>query len=261
MLGALIGAGASLLGGLLNKNSQEKQQAQNIALQKQFAQSGIQWKVEDAKKAGIHPLYALGASTTSFSPTSVGSSLGDSISQAGQNIGRAVSANSSKDETFDQTVRALTLKKMGLENDLLASQIANMNTQRTIGVPTASQRWLVDGQGETALPGLVVDQPLKRVPGDPSSPHVMPGAITDVQPVRTEGGLYSVPPKDLAESIEDNIWHQTMHFLRNNIIPTFTHNVPKAFGPAEPGYKWIHDPVYGWRQKKKSTFGGVEYTR
>lgn len=47
--------------------------AQNNATQREFAQNGIQWKVEDAKKAGIHPLYALGASTASpsfaFQPT------------------------------------------------------------------------------------------------------------------------------------------------------------------------------------------------
>lgn len=37
---------------------------ENIRLQKEFAQNSRQWAVEDAKKAGLHPLYALGGGTT-----------------------------------------------------------------------------------------------------------------------------------------------------------------------------------------------------
>lgn len=40
----------------------------NIDYQEKFAKEGIQWKVADAKKAGLHPLAALGASTNSFTP-------------------------------------------------------------------------------------------------------------------------------------------------------------------------------------------------
>lgn len=41
---------------------------QNFAFQREFAEQGIQKRVEDAKKAGIHPLYAMGANTPSVSP-------------------------------------------------------------------------------------------------------------------------------------------------------------------------------------------------
>ena len=47
-------------------------QGLNYAHQKEFAQNGIRWKVEDAKAAGIHPLFALGAQGATFSPISVG---------------------------------------------------------------------------------------------------------------------------------------------------------------------------------------------
>ena len=49
-----------------------RQEYQN---QKEFAQHGLRWKVEDAKQAGINPLVALGASTHSPS-ASIGSSSG-----------------------------------------------------------------------------------------------------------------------------------------------------------------------------------------
>lgn len=103
MLEALLSAGTKLLGGFLGQKSQDeaneiaKQTAQNnINLQRQFAQEGIQWKVADAKAAGIHPLYALGASTTSFSPVSVGvsgaSPLASALGDMGQDISRAAGA-------------------------------------------------------------------------------------------------------------------------------------------------------------------------
>ena len=164
MLGPAIGAAASIGGALLSdasnkreasrarafnrKQSQQQRKLykkeiqrqnqwsqKNIDLQKEFAQSGIRWKVEDAKAAGIHPLYALGANTTSYSPVSVGgvsapgstpyassggSSLGGALADAGQNIGRAVSAMATPQEKI---ANGLALKNMELQNDLLASQI------------------------------------------------------------------------------------------------------------------------------------------
>ena len=53
----------------LNLAHQKEMNAKNAALQREFAQSGIQWKVADAKKAGLHPLAALGAQTASASPS------------------------------------------------------------------------------------------------------------------------------------------------------------------------------------------------
>lgn len=84
MLSALIGAGSSLLGGLFGR-SEAKAQAKQ---QKEFAQNSIQWRVADAKKAGIHPLAALGASSSAYTPVSSG--FGDSVSQAGNAIAQGV---------------------------------------------------------------------------------------------------------------------------------------------------------------------------
>lgn len=144
MIDALIGAASSLLGGLINKGSaddnralQAKMAADNIAYQKEFAQHGIRWRTEDARAAGIHPAFALGANTTSFSPVSVGggadTSMGDAIASAGQNIGRAVQAGMTNEERAKSDVLdALTLEKAGLENDLLRTQIGALK-QRQLG--------------------------------------------------------------------------------------------------------------------------------
>lgn len=160
MLGSIIGAVGSLVGGLIGSKDKDKalqiqqqMNAENIALQKEFAQSGIQWKAEDAKKAGIHPLYAMGANTHSFSPVSVGvdssSPMGSAVSAMGQDIGRAINSTRSttdQQKAFDSTVQGLTVEKMGLENQLLASQIAKLRAAPSPGIPVPAATNIVDGQ-------------------------------------------------------------------------------------------------------------------
>lgn len=90
MLGSIISAGSSLLGGLFGKSAQEKANKQALKFQKNF----IQYRVEDAKKAGIHPLAALGASAN-YSPVST-AGFGDSIAQAGAAIGDGLNRSQDK---------------------------------------------------------------------------------------------------------------------------------------------------------------------
>lgn len=148
----IIGAGAQLIGGLLGRQSAKeaneanaRNAANNIALQREFAQNAIQWKVQDAEKAGLHPLAALGANTMSFSPVSVGATgadpLGDSLRSMGQDITRASAAYASKDKRADaaQTVAAgqeltankLRLENMDLQNKILRSKLVTMNQPAT----------------------------------------------------------------------------------------------------------------------------------
>lgn len=90
IVGAAIGAGASMLGSKKAAKSASDQAMMNYLMQKEFAQSGIQWRVEDAKKAGLHPLYALGGSGAAFSPNPIVQSDGG-LEAAGQAVGQAVS--------------------------------------------------------------------------------------------------------------------------------------------------------------------------
>lgn len=146
ILGAIGGIAGSVLGGLFG-NSQADKQAD---LQKEFAKNGVRWKVEDAKAAGIHPLYALGAQTTAYSPISVGT---PDFATAGQNLGTAIHAATTKQEKVDgytKTAQQLTLQNMGLQNDLLASQIAAFKAPgRGPGLPGGQQ--LIPGQGSTQV--------------------------------------------------------------------------------------------------------------
>lgn len=148
---AILEAIAGVAGGVLDKIFGDDQAKEQAKLQKQFAQHGIRWKVNDAKKAGIHPLYALGANTVSYQPVSVGTDF----ASMGQNLGRAIDAGRTgveKGDAFERTAQALTLQKMGLENDLLASQLRTVNQPghpptRPGGGATASLASMTGGGG------------------------------------------------------------------------------------------------------------------
>lgn len=136
---AAISAAASIGGGLLGASSAKKQAKaqerlaqQQIAAQYDFAQHGIGWKVTDAQNAGIHPLYALGASTPSFSPVisgigdDGGQNIGAGLAGAGQDIGRGVEAYLTRDQRHNARLQALQLERGELENQLLAAQLAKL---------------------------------------------------------------------------------------------------------------------------------------
>lgn len=162
MLGEIIGAGASLLGGLFGKKSADKANEENIKLQREFAQQGIQWKVADAKKAGIHPLAALGAQTVSFSPSVVGdNALGTGIAQAGQDIGRAINSTSTVEaktaqlslQMAEEQLKGLRLDNAGkgIQNAALASRAVRASQ---VGAPFPS----LSGATNTGVPGQATSQ-------------------------------------------------------------------------------------------------------
>lgn len=152
MIGDIISAGGRVIGGFLDRDTANKNRdqemriaQQNMALQKQFAQEGIRWKVEDAKAAGIHPVYAMGANTVSFSPVSISggssSNWSDTLGNMGQDVSRAIQSTRTAPErrdAFTQTAEALELEGKKLDNDIkrasLASQVAKVR-QSQVGPP------------------------------------------------------------------------------------------------------------------------------
>lgn len=281
MLGDLFSAGTKIFEGFMNrsatKDANERAAAERAAdrqAQFDFATKGIQWKAADARAAGLHPLFAMGASTHSYTPMAVGvtpETTGGALSSAGQDIGRAINATRNAPDRASAALQALTLERGQLENDLLRSQIAKLNAAPNPPMPVGN-RYLIDGQGQTAsgdlsfedrwsgTSNLVKDKALERVPGAPGRLHQEPAAITDVGFAKTAGGGYApVPSKDVKERIEDNIIQEVMHAVRNNIIPIFTGGNPPPV-PADPGYSWRYDPYsLEYRQQQVRKFGPLRY--
>lgn len=251
MLGSLIGAAGSLLGGLLGQSKQDKMAAANIAAQREFAQKGIRWKVADAQAAGIHPIYALGAPTHSFSPVSIGDSLGPGIRAAGQDIGRAINSTSSPGQRMSAEMtafNALQLEKGGLENELLRTQIARMKQNQNPPLPEPGQAYGIPGQGATAQPGTVQEK-TERSGWNPSDPSTESHAIPDIGWARSGDGTWALAPsKDMKQRIEDMNFYEFQHFVRNmgsQFLDNFSVAGSKGPFPPPPGERWIFNPVTG----------------
>jgi len=251
MIGDVLGGIGSIAGAFMQKSAADN----NIKLQKQFAQQGIQWKVADAKAAGIHPLYALGAQTHSFSP--VQSFAGDSIASAGQSFGRAIDAyrtNGERLDGFTKASQSLQLENSKLQNDLLRQQLAsNQATLNQPGTPppapSAGNRYLMPGQGSTAL-GQVNTQPLKVNSVDPTAKHNEAGAFGEVGWARTSTGLAPVQSQDSKDRTEEDLPALMGWTVRNRLMPML--DTKGLTPPVKPkaGYYWRWNP---WLQEYQET--------
>lgn len=111
-LDGLLGGFGSIVGSGINAGVQSSINKQNADLQKEFAQNSLQWKVQDAKKAGIAPEIALGAQGYSASPSFVGSDVGSGVSSAFKHFGSAI--DSYIDDKSEE--RKLQLEGLRLDN-------------------------------------------------------------------------------------------------------------------------------------------------
>lgn len=128
---SFFGAIGDLIGTGINAGIQNKVNKENADLQREFAQNSLQWKIADAKKAGIHPLAAVNAPTYSASPSFIGANVGDGISkafsQAGDSLSKAEAQKEAKEAQAKQDlIFNEELKKARLENEKLAKEIASM---------------------------------------------------------------------------------------------------------------------------------------
>lgn len=288
--GSLISGGASLLSGLYGAKSSAKAARLNAIaqaneaeaarvynehmydrslvetqkerdLQREFAQTGIQWRAADAKAAGIHPLAALGAQTVSYSPVSIqspptmpranvapfsGANPLAGLPALGQDISRALTATRREDqrmEAYNTTALALNTQRMGLENELLATQIAKI---RQPGTPPSFPSTRRSGKG---MPGqgddpFVKDEAMKRVILNPDAPSQEPAPVADVGFTRTaSGGFAPVYSKDAKERLEDDTGGMLAWNLRNRIMPMFGLNYSVPGGKqGSDGKNYYFDP-------------------
>lgn len=96
----------------------------NANLQREFAQNSIQWKIEDAKRAGINPYYALGASGYSASPVQ---STDDNRGAYAMEVGQALSNS------------ILSIQSAKLQNKLLKTEIQGKEIDNMIRLQQVDQ--------------------------------------------------------------------------------------------------------------------------
>lgn len=220
-MGPFSVAGIAGIGSMISDifgGDDDYQQRLQMDTQREFAQNGIRWRVEDAKAAGLHPLAAIGATGPSYSPviTAGGSSLGDrlggvrdSLTQMGQNTKRAEVATMTP---YEKEMEQLALERARLQNNLLEGQIQNewaalMGSPPTPTMPAAiapaPRLTRLASGAKSGPPGqvsAVPSQSISAVPGDSGLEAAGTPGFKDfgVSPnVRIE-----LPNQQLSESLE-----------------------------------------------------------
>lgn len=177
-VGTLVGAGlGSTLGGGIDShranssasgyyNSQMAFAQQQAQFNQDYVKNAMQWRVEDAKKAGVHPMAALGFSSPSYSavsaPSAPGYAVGNSIDpmEFGQSLNYAATKGKDKQQQADMInlqVEGLMLdneyKRAQIDQlkvDTLASSIASDQALASPGSPTLHpENQHVPGQGDS----------------------------------------------------------------------------------------------------------------
>lgn len=137
--GALIGAAGNLLGGMFGSKSAARQAESNNALQKEFAQHGVAWKVKDAQEAGVHPLFALGGNTQGYTPNPV---IPDDrgIGRAAEGIGNAVAASQTTGQRLMEKAQLNALAAQA-DRDFAAASLSRSEEARGRQVQASTSPW------------------------------------------------------------------------------------------------------------------------
>lgn len=216
---ALIAAGAAVAGGLMSKREAAKQSQ----LQRQMAEQGVRMRVADAKAAGISPLAALGMQSPTYSP--VVSTFGQSIADAGQDIGRAFQATRDQREREWQASQAreaarqlaeqqtaehkqrMLLGSVEYESRMLDNEMRRLKLRREmsqVGPP-------FPGQAESfpVSDGRVRMEPSKQIARDPAvagREASVGGGKPGFVPYKVGGNRYGftldVPSSEFGEGLE-----------------------------------------------------------
>lgn len=233
-------------GGLISSDSNKDMASANSAMQKEFAQNGIRWKVADAQAAGIHPLYAMGANTVAFNPVSTGdTSIGSALSSFGQDVSRSIHATRTSRERDDAIAKSalmdsLKVRNQELQNDLLSVQIAKLGASPNPPMPASDDSYVIPGQGNAIRP-----QPLKPIISEPGMPHKEVGYVPDFGYTRTSTGYAPVMSNDAKERLEEDFIGGLTWNVRNRLLPMLqgSHANPPPYPLPKGRDRWYYDPV------------------
>lgn len=265
--GANQAAAASRRGAKISMKTTKWAGRKNAALQTRFAKRALRWRVEDAKKAGLHPLAALGAQIPGASPSFTagdagsilaqgGAAEGQMYAQMGQNLGAALSnLQGDPNAAYTAKVQALHLKNLELQNVALSADIAQ-KTQPGYApnFPSAARASVIPGQGN-GLPssGYVIEP--NKVTASEVGGAVEAGANPAVSFVKTGTGLMPVMSAALNDRAEDDLGAILSFNMSNRVFPTIAPLMGQKVNPAlrpktDPGKDmvWRWNPVFmEWR--------------
>lgn len=221
LIGAGIGAGTDILGGQLAAAQNRQSQRFSADLQREFAQHGIQWRVEDAKRAGLHPLAALGMMPASASPMVIGDVAGEGIAKAGQSIGSAVSQSQDQKALTVANLRLLNSQsdKYDAEKASILFQLSEEKRKAMQSAPALGIRQETPGniipEGQVPNPpvdtgaGYIEMKPAPILSGKEQYPHIQAGQIPGLSELKLHPRLNMLMPAGEGQESTTELWNET----------------------------------------------------
>lgn len=240
-VGTAVGAiGGGLIDNNISNKSVSSAQSYNSAeawadrdLQYNFGKHAIEWRANDARRAGIHPLAAMGANTISPSPSAIGA-VNPQLTSDGQDISRAMaSAMGAKGRQLQLSLAESQVENQKIQNELLKTELAS------------AQARMKGGQVPPPVPD-VQPQPLTPIKGDGGTKNKTAevGSITQVGFIRTPTGVRPTHSADVKQRIEDDLIQQTAQNIDLYTRPLFSNTskpgnkLLNKLYPGATGWKW-----------------------
>lgn len=252
LFGTALSVGGDVYAAEQAKDAQEAANATNIQLareqmaaQKEFAQHGVRWKVNDAVEAGLHPLAAIGMQASSYSPVHAmvdpvpAGGTSAAFSRMGQNITSAISRTRTAGERQLAEIQLATaqadLDGRIIDNQIRQHQLSKM--QSGPAFPGAEN--FIRGQGDS---GVVTIKPNEVIASQPGRAAQEAGWRPDVAFSRTDTGLVPMIPQGISESLESEGLMGTVPWnIRNKFLPNIGRGnpPPKSMLPSRADYwRW-----------------------
>lgn len=160
-MGDVIAGAFNIGGGLLGAAQNRQSQRAGYDFQREVLKNSIQWRMADARAAGVHPLAAMGMMPAASSPVVLGETMSDSMAKAGQSFGRAVSSEDKSMEIAQVELLNAQKKNTEMETQIKAAELAKMTQTPTTGIMPESGG-VLQGMGQAP-----------EVPAGNSGTHVM----------------------------------------------------------------------------------------
>lgn len=245
VIAAGIMAGSSLLGGGLSGSTSKKESRHNrhearrqFNEQMDFAKNQTQYRVQDALKAGINPLAALGQSANvspTFSagyPSGAGDAIGNGIARAGDAIGKGILDKADRkkaekaaldkaldDAAYDSQSKELSLEEQRLKNRILKQQLTGVTNRpgEDMNPSMMGEKLLFSPTYDIyGRPRLVINQ--DALEADSDNPGYMSSIMSTLASGIKNGQISSdgrVKSGQLRMMLDDFYYQTTGHHIKN----------------------------------------------
>lgn len=239
VLGGAISSVTDVIGGQLAAAQNRQSQRYSTDVAREFAQNGIQWRVADAKAAGLHPLAALGMMPAQSTPMILGDTGGEGLAHAGQSIGNALTRQQSTEDKSLENAQLQLLHAQTAETD--ARRVAIMSD---IGLKSqaAGQGTGLGPQHESNIEGQAPNVPLDRASGmidlkgapiishKDSQPHMQSGTIPGFAEMRLHPNLKWTLPAGEGQEATMEMWNE---------MPTWAKALNFVYNERKYGPGWF----------------------